>query len=324
MIRDLLIMQHGHAKASDEYDEFDCELRDKGKRNAQRMGVWLESNQLVPDHIVCSPALHVKTTAEKTIKVAGLNAQDIQLEKRLYNAVASDVIDIIKASPEQAKCLLLVGHNASLESALSQLCNKAIPKTKKEKVLLPATLVHLRIDCPWSKLSENCAKLIKIVYSKNLPLLFPFPDINGIEKRVRPAYYYTQSSVIPYRKKNGRPEILIISSSSGKHWVVPKGIHDPGMTAQASAAKEAFEEAGIEGHIAESKVGCYQYEKWEGVCTVSVFAMKVTRIIDEDEWEECHRQRRWVKLEDAVKLVHNDDLAKVIANLPKHLERVTA
>jgi len=315
-------MRHGQARKMDGHDDFESALRDKGKRNAQRMGVWLEINQLVPDYIVCSPAEHVKTTAEKTSKVIGLNVKDIRFEKSLYNATASDVIEVIKACPQEVKRMLLVGHNSALESTVLKLSRTTVPKTKKGKVLLPGTLVCFHLPCSWSDVSTHCAELSKVVYSIKLPRLFPFPNVNGNEKRVRPAYYYSQSSVIPYRMKNARPEVLIVSSSGGKHWVVPKGIHEPGMSAHTSAAKEAYEEAGIEGHVAENEIGRYEYKKWQAICTVSVFPMKVTRVLNGEQWEECYRQRRWVTLEETVKLIHNIKLADIIATLPDYLGRV--
>jgi phosphohistidine phosphatase len=318
MIRDLLLMHHGHLNDD---DKLKPELSDKGKRNAQRMGVWLAANELLPDHIICSPVDHVKTTAEKTSKTSGLNANNIQIKKNLVDASASGVIDIIKACPEKAMRVLLVGNNPSLESVLSKLSRTDVPKTKKDKILSPAALAHLRIDCSWSKISDSCAELSQIVYPKKLPSLFPYPDVNGREGRVRPAYYYRQSCVIPYRIKKHRPEILIISSSSGKHWVVPKGIHDPGLSAQESAANEAYEEAGVEGRVTTREIGCYQYAKWEATCKVSVYPMEVSHMLDEKDWEERHRGRRWVTLEEAVKLINNPDLANIIARLPDFIGR---
>ena len=119
--------------------------------------------------------------------------------------------------------------------------------------------------------------------------------------RDRPAYYYTQSSVIPYRMRNGNPEILVILSSQKKHFVVPKGIKDPGLSPQDSAAKEAWEEAGVEGEVKDPALGCYRYEKWGSICTVDVYAMEVTAVVPEHEWQESHRGREWVSPAEAMK-----------------------
>ena len=65
MSKDLLILRHGHAEdlpdATFEGGDIARELRDKGKRNAQRIGVWLARNDLRPDQIISSPATRAKS-----------------------------------------------------------------------------------------------------------------------------------------------------------------------------------------------------------------------------------------------------------------------
>ena len=47
-----------------------------------------------------------------------------------------------------------------------------------------------------------------------------------------------QSGVIPYRWRDGRLEVLLITSMRSGDWIVPKGLIEPDMTAHDSAAKE--------------------------------------------------------------------------------------
>jgi 8-oxo-dGTP pyrophosphatase MutT (NUDIX family) len=56
--------------------------------------------------------------------------------------------------------------------------------------------------------------------------------------------------VIPYRIRDGKIEVMLITSSTRKRWIIPKGMIEPDMTPQDSAAKEAWEEAGIIGQVA--------------------------------------------------------------------------
>jgi phosphohistidine phosphatase len=121
--------------------------------------------------------------------------------------------------------------------------------------------------------------------------------------------------VIPYRVRDGKPEILVIASSKKHHLVVPKGIKDPGLSPQASAAKEALEEAGIEGEVADTALGSYSCEKWGATCTVTVYPMKVTRVIAEEEWEESHRGRQWVSPEKAASQLKQQELRPLVKKL---------
>lgn len=122
---------------------------------------------------------------------------------------------------------------------------------------------------------------------------------------------FNQSGVIPFRKKRKNIEVLIITSRNGKKWIFPKGIIEPDMTSEDSAAKEAFEEAGVEGKVYPKPVGAYTFTKWGDRCRVQLFTMKVKKILD--SWPEASfRERKWVSVEEAKKLVQPAGLRKVL------------
>lgn len=135
--------------------------------------------------------------------------------------------------------------------------------------------------------------------------------------REKPDYFYRQSGVIAYRFQQGRPEILLVTSRSGRRWVIPKGIIEPELSAAASAAKEALEEAGVEGRIGAEPLGSYRYDKWGGTCSVQVFLLAVERI--HDEWAEAHRRRLWVSPTEAADRVEEEDLKRLLRGLFPHL-----
>ncbi len=126
----------------------------------------------------------------------------------------------------------------------------------------------------------------------------------------KPAHFYKQSAVIPYRIKDGQLEILLVTSRKARRWVLPKGIHEPDLSAAESAAKEALEEAGVEGHTSEQPVGHYSYEKWGGVCFVEIFPMRVETV--HSEWQESYRDRVWVTASEAAILVEEPDLKNLL------------
>jgi phosphohistidine phosphatase len=319
-MNELLVYRHGHAKRSDFETDIERELRDKGKRNAQRMGIWLARNDKLPDLVISSPAVRARVTAEKTCKTAGLSGQIVKTDERVYQASVKDLIIVLSELTEDHKRVMLVGHNPSLEMLLDYLCWNQVPRRVKGGVLSPAALACLKLDVEWSKLEKSTAELQQIVYPQTLPRLFPFPGVSDAETCSRPAYYYWQSSVIPYRDMNGKIEVLIVTSSKNKHWVVPKGIHDPGLTAQESAAKEAREEAGIEGEVLQKEIGRYRYPKWDAECEVTVFPMKVSKVLSDIKWQESHRQRQWLPVSKAAAMIKNPEVQKLVEMLPGWLE----
>ena len=125
-----------------------------------------------------------------------------------------------------------------------------------------------------------------------------------------PEHFYRQSAVLPFRQDRGQLEFLLVSSRRRKRWVIPKGVQDLHLDAATSAAKEALEEAGIEGTVSSEPLGVYRYEKWGGVCTVQVFSMAVHTSYD--SWPESYRDRCWLPPEEAASRVEEPALKEII------------
>ena len=308
MTRELLVLRHGKAEVQAAVPDHRRELKDKGKRQAQRIGVWMQRHDAVPDVIVASSAERALVTAEKAIKAGGHGTGAIRVDARLYEADAFGLFSVLAGFEAAPRRVMLVGHNPSL----SVLVERLSPQMPAGFSLKPGMLVRLELPDDWSDLPAGCARLLDCVDPADLPEMFPFPDTSGAELRPRPAYYYTQSAVIPYRVLEGRLQVLVITSSKKNHWVVPKGIHDPGLTAQESAAKEAEEEAGIFGDVDAQPVGQYSQEKWGADCTVTVYPMRVTSMVGDGDWDENHRDRRWVDPHVAARQLKHPRLADLV------------
>ncbi len=315
MTRELLLLRHGKSDWSVGVDDYHRPLKDRGKRGAQRIGVWLAQQRMVPDLIVTSPAERALVTAQKACKAMGYGDQGIHKDKRIYAAGLDDLLEVLGDCPQDASRVMLVGHNPGMEELLAWLAGDTVAVPEDGKLMPTATLARLLMPADWQALTEGCARLDTIIRPNTLPEKFPYPGPDGKELRDRPAYYYTQSSVIPYRLRDGKPEILVIASSKKHHLVVPKGIKDPGLSPQESAAREALEEAGVEGEVADTALGSYICEKWGATCTVAVYPMKVTRLIPEDEWEERHRGRQWVSPEKAARELKQKELRPLVKKL---------
>lgn len=322
MANELLILRHGKSDWDAPCDDFHRPLKDRGKRDAQRIGIWLAQQDLRPDIIISSPAERALVTAQKCCKAMGMSVQKIHADQRIYEADSSTLVKVLADCPKKAKRVMLVGHNPGLEVLLLWLSEENLSVPVDGKLLPTASLARLKINRKWNKLSRGCAKLKSLTRPRELPKKFPYPSPDGTELRDRPAYYYTQSSVIPWRINNGVPEILVILSSQKNHWVVPKGIWEPGLSAQESAASEALEEAGVEGKVSKKAIGSYSYPKWGASCTVEVYSMEVTRELPDDEWEESHRDRQWVPLHEAVARVKHEQLKPMLQKLGSKLKKI--
>ena len=121
-----------------------------------------------------------------------------------------------------------------------------------------------------------------------------------------------QSGVIPVSE--GR--VCLVTSSSGKRWIIPKGMIDPGHTAGEGALIEAWEEAGLLGVLRPEPIGSYLYEKYGRLHHVVVFVLEVTEAVS--DWPERNiRRREWVSPEKAAERVVESGLKLLIESLAK-------
>jgi phosphohistidine phosphatase len=112
------------------------------------------------------------------------------------------------------------------------------------------------------------------------------------------ARVYHQAAVIPYRIRNERVEVALITTSTGKGWILPKGSVDDGERPRQAAIREAEEEAGLRGVVARKPVGRYHHVKGNNLRRVDVYVMRVTRELE--HWlEDKFRRRRWMRAADA-------------------------
>ncbi|WP_427157011.1 NUDIX hydrolase [Aliinostoc sp. HNIBRCY26] len=125
---------------------------------------------------------------------------------------------------------------------------------------------------------------------------------------------FKQSGVIPYRIRNGRVEILLISTSDRQSWGMPKGGIVNGMTPPASAAKEAWEEAGVIGQVESNKLGTYKYRKRGKVYRVKMYLLPV-EIVSSNYPEAKKRYRRWLDAKQAMKIMKKAALKRILKGI---------
>jgi phosphohistidine phosphatase len=70
--------------------------------------------------------------------------------------------------PNDAKRVLIAGHNPGLETLLQNLCHHRVPIPADGKLLPTAAVAHLQIDSEWSNLDSGVASLLSITRSRSL------------------------------------------------------------------------------------------------------------------------------------------------------------
>lgn len=143
----------------------------------------------------------------------------------------------------------------------------------------------------------------------------PDPDARVTEPR-------TQYGAICWRLEDGEVQVLLITSRDTGRWVIPKGWHVPGLTPEASAAREAFEEAGVKGEVSDTSLGNFSYDKAlcrtpgreaRVACVVAVFPLQVRQLASRFP-ERGQRKRKWFAPDKAARRVAEPELRALLAN----------
>ncbi|GAA6618269.1 NUDIX hydrolase [Scytonema sp. NUACC26] len=133
---------------------------------------------------------------------------------------------------------------------------------------------------------------------------------------------FHQSGVIPYRVQDGKIEVLLITTRNYQRWVVPKGGISNGMSPPNSAAKEAWEEAGIVGQVDTHELGSYKYRKRGKSYQVKMYLLPVQEV-SEDYPEVGQRQRQWLDVNKAIKRVKLTSLKRILRRCLKNKSRLS-
>lgn len=126
-----------------------------------------------------------------------------------------------------------------------------------------------------------------------------------------------QVAALPWRRRDGSLEVLLVTTRETKRWTIPKGWPMKGLTASASAAREAEEEAGVKGSIAKRPIGTFAYWKRRetrfDLLAVEVFPLEVKKM--RKSWKEkAERQLRWLPPSEAAGEVDEPELSVILAN----------
>jgi len=136
-----------------------------------------------------------------------------------------------------------------------------------------------------------------------------------------------QYGALCWRMTRKGPRILMVTSRRSQRWVCPKGWPIKGLTPAESAAREAWEEAGVKGEVSPVGIGFYRYDKWvdrkrDVTLSVQMFPLRVTELTKRFP-ERDHRKTRWMKPKKAAKRVEEAELAKIIRKFAATLDKTS-
>jgi 8-oxo-dGTP pyrophosphatase MutT (NUDIX family) len=85
----------------------------------------------------------------------------------------------------------------------------------------------------------------------------------------------THAGCVVFRNDGADTQYLVVSSSDGLNWVLPKGHIDPGENAATAAVRELWEEAGVVGEIVE-RLSIQHYQRGTKDVAIEYFLVRET------------------------------------------------
>ena len=133
-------------------------------------------------------------------------------------------------------------------------------------------------------------------------------------------FNFNQSGVIPYRRKSGELQILLVTSIKKKKWIVPKGYIEFNLSPFESAKKEAYEEAGVIGANETVELGSFIMNRSIGHCNIKIFSMEVIEVLDEYP-DKNVRKRKWFSVKEAAENISIPEASPMILSLENKINK---
>jgi phosphohistidine phosphatase len=121
--RVLLVLRHSKAVHEPGLRDEDRGLTKRGLRDATAAGETIREAGLIPDRVLCSPALRTRQTWQQVSIALGKAADKakVSYEPSLYYAGADDLLEAVRRGPDKAGTVLLVGHNPASQDLVMDL-----------------------------------------------------------------------------------------------------------------------------------------------------------------------------------------------------------
>jgi|SRR5687768_12640207 len=164
MVRTLLVLRHGKAQPDAPHGDKARTLTERGRRDLARMGRLLAPLDEEIDLVVSSDASRARETAQIAAAAAGYD-EGIRIEPDIYNASVDNLLAVVRGLPDEAGCVLIVGHNPGFEDLSAVLAVEGTPPP----TLPTAGLAYLRFDVGrWRDIREGMGELVAVYTPKGL------------------------------------------------------------------------------------------------------------------------------------------------------------
>jgi phosphohistidine phosphatase len=108
----VILVRHAKAVPYGYEDDFNRDLRDRGKNDAKLVSSELQKRNIKPGVMIASPAKRALKTARIFAENLGFRKKDIIEDKNIYYSPTTDkFVEMINKLPQETETALFFGHN---------------------------------------------------------------------------------------------------------------------------------------------------------------------------------------------------------------------
>lgn len=163
----LLLLRHAKSSRDDpSLADMERPLNRRGERDAARMGEYIARSKLVPERVLCSPALRTRQTwALAAAEMPSPPTATICPE--LYDfGDGTPLLSCLRARGEQARRVMIVSHNPSTHNLALRLVgsgHEGLRKRLAEKYPTGALAILTFEAGEWADIAEGTGKLERFI-----------------------------------------------------------------------------------------------------------------------------------------------------------------
>lgn len=143
-------------------------LAPRGRRDAKRLAKHLRRRRIEPTRVLCSSAERTRETLE-LVRPALRGGTPVQVEDGLYAAATDELLERLRALPDESDSVLVIGHNPGLQELALVLATPSRTRRRLEAKFPTAALATLAVPhATWAQLAAGEAELTAFVVPKQL------------------------------------------------------------------------------------------------------------------------------------------------------------
>jgi phosphohistidine phosphatase len=167
-MKTLYLLRHAKSSWDDPgLTDHDRPLAPRGRRATKLLAQHLRRDGIAPELVLCSSARRARETFEGIAPALGDEAE-VHFESELYGATEHDLLERLRAVPDEIESVLLIGHNPAIQALALTLAAAGDELEKIARKYATGALATLAFARSWHELGAASAALEAFVRPKDL------------------------------------------------------------------------------------------------------------------------------------------------------------